>query len=86
MLYFLKETVKIHEWHILSFHIQFTFICLNAVYSSSILTALVTVLIPYPSYVDVVLNKRRNNEISTVLESRHFVFGSGKDMLHRIEV
>ena len=53
MLYFLKETVKNHEWHIY-----------------------VT-----PSYVDVFLKRRRNNKITTYLEYRHFVLGSGKDIL-----
>ena len=33
-----------------------------------------------PSYVDVVLKRRRNNKITTYLECRYFVLGSGKDM------
>ena len=48
MLYFLKERVINHEFHIRSFHIQFSFIGLNIVNFGSVLTGLVKILLRYP--------------------------------------
>ena len=86
MLYFLIQTFNMHDSHIHSFLTHFPCICYNDKNFERYRFLVQTVLLRYPSYVDVVKSNGRYTKMRMVLENRKCGFAQGKDNFDCIEV